>query len=530
MRNDPRAARDLALAVATVILVTAFALTTRIVDRVTDWTSSFSAMNKNGIVALLLAVPVATTVFSYRRYRDASAARHELTQLSMLDSLTGLPNRRSLPMWFARGMARAGESNSRLAVLFVDLDRFKIVNDTYGHDVGDQLIAEIAARLRNALRPGDRVVRYGGDEFVVLCHDVATEPVAKRLAERIVEIVEAPVEVSGQRVEVSASVGIAIVPAKSGSMDDVLSAADAAMYEAKSRGTGQCVVVEAGEDPRSQRTRTDRALRIALEHGQFVLHYQPVVSVADGSLAGAEALIRWQHPERGLLLPGAFLRDLEDGGLIVPVGNWIIDTVFDQARAWQDAFPALPFRVTCNVSAIQLAQADFGAAISRALQTSGVRPERVCFEITEGALLLDVSRAWATLRQAKDRGIQLALDDFGTGYSSLSYLRRFNLDMLKIDRSFTEGLGATKEDTAIVEHVIGLAHALGLVVVAEGVEFEAQYRELRRLHCDYAQGFYFSKGQPPEVITRLLRLSSQRPDDLRVHDLILTTTEQANPT
>ena len=508
MRDDPRAARDLALAVISIIVVTMGALSTRAVDHALA-VAPFGVNNLNAIIPLLLAVPVATTIFSFRRYRDASLARRELAKLSMHDSLTGLPNRRSLPAWFQRGAARALEDASHMAVLFVDLDHFKAVNDTFGHDIGDQLLIEVAQRLRNAVRPSDRIVRYGGDEFVILGNDVVTTQAATRLAERVIESLEAPFELDGQHIEISASVGIAVVGAHSGSMDAVLSSADAAMYEAKNQGTGKFVVVDPGREQQpGRRSRQDKELREALAAGQFVLHYQPVVAVHDASMVGAEALIRWNHPERGLVFPGEFIQDLEDSGFIVDVGAWVLEEVCRQAREWQDAFPDKHFKVKLNVSASQLAQPDFGDVITAALRKTGVRPDRICFEITESALMHDVAGAWAMLRQAKDRGITLALDDFGTGYSSLNHLRRFNLDYLKIDKSFVDGLGQSQADTAIIEHVIGLSHALGLKVVAEGIEQDGQYQELKRMGCDLAQGFFFSRGQPAEVITRLLRISA----------------------
>ena len=392
----------------------------------------------------------------------------------MLDSLTGLPNRRSLPAWYQRGITRAIEDASHMAVLFVDLDHFKAVNDTHGHDIGDQLLVEVGQRLRSAVRPSDRVVRYGGDEFVILGNDVVVAPAATRLAERIIAALQVPFELCGQHIEISASVGIAVVDAHSASMDEVLSSADAAMYEAKGPRHRP---LRGGQTPSrdhqvGRRTRQDKDLREALEQ-RSVRAALPAgrrrLRRVDGR---AEALIRWNHPERGLVFPGEFIQDLEDSGLIVPVGAWVLEEVCRQAREWQDAFPDKKFKVKVNVSASQLAQADFGDVITAALRNTGVRPERICFEITESALMHDVAGAWATLRQAKDRGITLALDDFGTGYSSLNHLRRFNLDYLKIDKSFVDGLGQSQEDTAIIEHVIGLSHALGLKVVAEGIEQE----------------------------------------------------------
>jgi diguanylate cyclase (GGDEF)-like protein len=510
MRDDPRAARDLALAVLLVVVVTFVAIETQAVDRVLAATP-LGVHNLNGVVSLLLAMPVATTLFSYRRYRDAASARHELAKLSMLDSLTGLPNRRSLPIWYERGIHRSVEDASQMAVLFVDLDHFKTVNDQHGHDIGDQLLVQAAQRLRAAVRPSDRVVRYGGDEFVILGNDIVAAHAATRLAERVIAALEEPFTVGKHEVHISGSVGIAVADSRSGPMDTVLAAADAAMYEAKAKGTGNFVVVDAMRKQRSgRRTEQYNELRDALDDEQFVLQYQPVVAVGDAAMVGVEALLRWDHPERGLVFPGDFLQDLEDSGLIVPVGAWVLREACRQSREWQDAFPDKSIIVKLNLSASQLSQPGLNDTIVDAVQRSGVRPDRLCLEITENALMYDVERAWATLRQAKDRGIALALDDFGTGYSSLTHLRRFNLDYVKIDKSFVDGLGRSQEDTAIIEHVIGLAHALGLKVVAEGIEEEAQYTALRALGCDYAQGFFFSRGQPADVITRLLRIAATK--------------------
>jgi len=508
MRDDPRAARDLALIVLAVIVVSLVGIETRVVDRVLD-VAPFGVENLNGIIPMLIAIPVAATVFSYRRYRDASYARGKLALLSMQDALTGLPNRRSLPAWYDRGARRSAEDGSNMAVLFVDLDHFKSVNDQHGHDVGDQLLAEAAQRMRMVVRPSDRVVRYGGDEFVILGLYIAAGPAASRLAERVITALEQPFEIGRRVIEISASIGIAVVNGHTDPMDTVLSAADAAMYEAKGLGSGKYVLVESVRSAHAgRRAKQFEELREALDQGQFVLHYQPIVSVHNAALTGAEALIRWEHPERGLVFPGDFIPDLEMSGLIVPVGNWVLEEACRQADEWHRAFPDQPFQVKLNVSASQLAHESFHESMVSALNRTGVRSDRICFGITESALMHDVAGAWTTLRKAKDRGIALALDDFGTGYSSLTHLRRFNLDYLKIDKSFVDGLGRNAEDTAIVEHVIGLAHTLGLRVVAEGIEEEGQVKALRALSCDYAQGYFFSRPQPVEVMTQLLRLAS----------------------
>ena len=510
MREDPRTARDLALAVVGVVLATSLALGTRLVDRVLSW-APLAGLNRNGVVALLVALPVATTVFSFRRYRDAATARRELAAISMLDSLTGLPNRRSLPEWYAQAVARADATSSTLAVLFVDLDRFKAVNDRLGHDVGDLVVSTIARRLRHSVDHRDRVIRYGGDEFVLLCHDVVTKQLALRIAQRLVTAVEEPIDVDGSPVSLSASVGIALVDGTRCTMDQALSTADSAMYRAKALGSGQAVVLEPGDRDPDDRERRITELREALERGEFVVHYQPVVSMHDKSMIGVEALLRWQHPERGLLLPGLFVDDLEESRLILPVGAFVLETACRQAKLWQDEFPDRRFQVAVNVSGHQLADPEFSSFVTETVRATGVHPSHLCFEITEGAIMDDVDGAWATLRAAKERGIDLALDDFGTGFSSLSYLRRFKTDVLKIDRTFVTGLGRSVEDTAIVEHVIGLAHALGMRTVAEGIEREEQYTHLLTFGCDEGQGFWFSQAHPADVITRLLRLRTDTP-------------------
>jgi diguanylate cyclase (GGDEF)-like protein len=499
-----RAARDLVLASAVILGAILLAIVTASVDHRLAF-------------ALLVVVPVAMTVFSYRRYRDATNAQRELAALSMLDSLTGLPNRRALPEWYAKAIHRARSTSSPVAVLFIDLDRFKVVNDTYGHEAGDRVISTVADRLLSAARDGDHVIRYGGDEFVVICEDAMTTPTVIRVAEQIIDLVEEPIEVSGTMVTVSASVGISIVDGRSSSMDQVLTTADSAMYRAKSAGTGRCVVLEPRNPQRDDRQQLLDELRLALARSQFVLRYQPVVSMVDKSMIGVEALLRWQHPERGLLLPGMFVEELEETGLIVPVGAWVLETASRQAKVWQDLWPHRDFRVAINLSAYQLADRSFSDLAMETLASTGVRPSGLCFEITESAIIDDIDGAWATLRTAKERGVQLALDDFGTGFSSLSYLRRFKTDVLKIDRTFVDGLGTEEEDTAIVQHVIGLAHSLGMTTVAEGIEREEQYMQLMRYGCDHGQGFWFSRAQPSDVITQLLDLTTPRAD--RAHAL-----------
>ncbi|CAN5841674.1 hypothetical protein BH24ACT3_BH24ACT3_03080 [soil metagenome] len=505
MVSDERAARELAWLVVACTLGAAVAMRTHIVDRMFDWGEAFTTFNLNGVFSLLVLMPVAAAFFAYRRYQEAASVRLELARLSMHDALTGLPNRLYLSDWLQHDISRAQRINSKVAVLFIDLDRFKMVNDTYGHEVGDELMVAVANRLAETLRPEDRVVRYGGDEFVVICNEVSTAATAERIAKRLIEALETPFNIGQDTMRISTSIGIALTEDRGANPDDVLRDADVAMYAAKADGSGRFAMFDRSMKGRLTPSSAESRLRQALEAGEFRLHYQPVVAVEGGLIVGAEALIRWQHPERGIVAPFEFIPVLEETGLIVPVGTWVLQEACRQAERWRRMFPDRPpMKVTVNVSSRQLAQADFRDVVVAALNETGADPTQICLEITEGALMYDVGTAWAVLRHAKSLGMKLALDDFGTGYSSLSYVRRFSLDMLKIDKSFIDGLGESPEDTAIVKHVIGMASALGMVTVAEGIETPAQLAELHRLDCDLAQGYLFSRPIPADRLEELL--------------------------
>ena len=507
MTDDPQAAHDVAWAVVAVVAVAVVATATSASESVGAYLTT-AGRPIGGLVSLLVAAPIVTSVFAFRRYRDASAARRELALMASVDSLTGLPNRRALAGWLERSKRVAKTNSSHLAVVFIDIDRFKSVNDTYGHDVGDALLEILGERLKTSLRPGDRIVRHGGDEFVLLCNNVMSAPIAAKIGERVLTAFEEPFAVDDHQISVTASVGVAVTDGRE-SGRDLLADADIAMYEAKAAGGRRCAVFQTRKRHVVRRGDREPELRAALEQEQFLLHYQPVVSLETHEMVGVEALLRWQHPEHGLVPPLEFIPTLEAIGLIVDVGTWVLNDACRQARRWRDQHPDRPFRVTVNVSAAQLADPNFVDIVDAALRDSGARPADIWFELTESALIHDADIAWASLRGAKARGIRVALDDFGTGYSSLSYIRQFKLDMLKIDKSFVDGLGRNPEDAAIVEHVIGMAHALGMVVVAEGIEDEWQSRELKRLGCDMAQGYWFSRPCEAEVITRLLALSEE---------------------
>jgi len=396
-----------------------------------------------------------------------------------------------------------------VAVLFLDLDRFKSVNDNFGHATGDHLLSAVADRLREAVRADDLLARLGGDEFVVICREITYPGEAQTIAERILLSLAHPFFVKGVELSVSTSIGIAMsesLSKKKDSPDSLLQDADAAMYKAKEQGPGGYALFDRSmRAARVNRNKVERRLREAIENDEFALVYQPILSVTDERIVGVEALLRWHEPHRGTISPAEFVPQLEETGLIVQVGEWALEQACNQVKAWDDAFPHIgPLRVSVNVSPRQLVHASFGDVVTRVLQRSGARPSQLCLEITEAALMGDVVSAWAGLRKVKAAGVALAIDDFGTGYSSVAYVRNFALDELKIDQSFVRGLSSGVEDAAIVKAVIHMAHALGLATVAEGVETPEQLAELRSLGCDWAQGYYFSRPQPPEEIESVL--------------------------
>ncbi|QXC62112.1 bifunctional diguanylate cyclase/phosphodiesterase [Aquihabitans sp. G128] len=469
----------------------------------------------DGIVALVVLLPVATLIYARRRYREVTAVRRELVHLSLHDALTGLPNRRLLVDWLVDDIARSQRENSQAAVLFVDLDRFKYVNDTHGHEVGDRLMRAVADRLKKVTRPEDRLIRFGGDEFVLLLPCLNGSAAAEKVAQEAIRVIEQPFTVGDESLRISASVGVALAEHRGVKPEDVLRDADVAMYQAKASGPGQVVTFDRSMTGRLTPATAEETIRAALEAGDFHLHYQPVVDLATGQIVGAEALLRWISQSRGTMSPGEFIPILEETGLIVPVGTWVLEEACREAtRIRQVLGDHPPITITVNVSARQISQVGFGDVVANALSAAGVGHGQIHLEITEGALMHDVSSAWAVLRQTKALGVKLALDDFGTGYSSLSYVRRFSLDMLKIDKSFIDGIDSSPEDRAIVEHVVGMADALGMTTVAEGVERPEQLAWLRRLGCRLAQGYALSRPLSADDLEALLRRRQNDPYEI----------------
>ena len=424
---------------------------------------------------------------------ERKQAQEQLANLAHYDSLTGLPNRVLFNDRLRQAIAQAHRNQWVLGVLFLDLDRFKTVNDTLGHFKGDQLLKQVASRLTACLRPTDTVGRLSGDEFAVVLSKIAVAQNAGYVAQKILNALAAPFDLEGHEVFVTTSIGITVYPSDSQDVDTLLRDADAAMYSAKSAGRNTYHYYTAEMNSRAQeKLRIETGIRRGLRRGELLLHYQPKVNIASGRISGLEALLRWQSPERGLVPPGQFIPVLEETGLIIQVGEWIVRAACAQLEAWRNA-GVRPVPVAINLSARQLRQQGFVEMLRSALRDHGIEPELIHMEITESSLMENPEEAINILNELKALGIRLEADDFGTGYSSLNYLKRFPLDALKIDRSFVRDMIQDENDAVIARTVISLAHSLGLKVIAEGVETEQQLAFLRDNHCDEVQGFLLAK-------------------------------------
>jgi diguanylate cyclase (GGDEF)-like protein len=430
----------------------------------------------------------------------------ELQRRAMHDELTGLPNRALFLDRLVHAVAWSRRHRSTFSVMFLDLDRFKLVNDSLGQQTGDAVLVEVARRLGDILRSTDTAARVGGDEFIVLLEDISDEQQAVHIAERIVGGLEQPLDLQSDKIYITASIGIVV--ARGAEVEDpeaLIREADSAMYRAKKRGV-RCELFDNELRSRvAERRDVEQALGEAVENDEFRVLYQPQIDLRSGEIVGVEALVRWDHPERGLLAPADFIWLAEETGLIVPIGTHVLRDALAQCRRWADARPDTPSLVCVNLSARQFADPQLVPTIRHALTEAGVAPGSLCLEVTEAVMIQDVESAFETMQALKEVGVLLSIDDFGTGYSSLKSLKGMPVDSLKVDRSFVAGLSEDRgEDAAIVTAVISLAHSLGLTAIAEGVETADQLEKLKALDCDLAQGFYFARPRPPAVIDELL--------------------------
>ncbi len=441
--------------------------------------------------------------------RDISERKQleaQMNRLAYYDQLSGLPNRALFLDRLGLALARSARSGRSVAVFFLDLDNFKVINDSLGHEVGDRLLAAVAGRLRSSIRAGDTAARFGGDEFAVLLEDVGGAEYAREAADRIVASLHVPIVIDTHELCPSFSIGVTVSNPDSDTVEEMLRQADLAMYRAKANGKAQYAVFDqAMAIDAMDRLTLESELRQALARDQLFVEYQPIVKLDTGRITEVEALLRWDHPTLGLVSPSRFIPVAEETGLIVPIGQWVLEQTCRQAQSWRREQPsAADLIMSVNLSARQFRHPELVASVARILHDTGLEPGALKLEITESIVMQHMNSAIATMHQLKALGGRLAIDDFGTGYSSLSYLQRFPVDTLKIDGSFVHGFNRDQRDMAIVRSVIALARGLDLTVTAEGIETVEQLHELQALGCDHGQGFFLARPVPARVITNLL--------------------------
>jgi diguanylate cyclase (GGDEF)-like protein/PAS domain S-box-containing protein len=440
-----------------------------------------------------------------RDITDRKRAELRIHYMALHDALTGLPNRMLLEDQLAQALALAARNQKRVAVFMLDLDRFKGVNDSFGHQVGDRLLEAVSARLRSSLRESDIVARLGGDEFVIGLPMVEPQQDIEQVAKKVLRTLAGQFEIEGHDLQIGASIGICEYPAHGENPRELLQAADTAMYEAKKRGRGNyCSFTPELTDATRRWRKLEFDLQHALARDEFVLYYQPLVATDSGGITGVEALLRWRHPKQGIIYPNQFVPQLEELGLMVEVGNWVLRTACRQNAAWQKEGLA-PVRMMVNLSSTQFYRGNIVSNVRRALSESGLDPKWLELELTEGLMLDDSETTVKIMRALKRIGVSLSLDDFGTGWSSLSYLRRFPIDRIKIDRSFLRDIASEPTAEAVVRSIINLGRDLGLACVAEGVETSEQLNYFRQQNCEEVQGFLYSPAVPGADCRLLLR-------------------------
>jgi diguanylate cyclase (GGDEF)-like protein len=465
------------------------------------------------VVAGLLGLSIIAIGAALAGQRAAAQAHRALERTTRCDVLTGLPNRAWLEETLSHILDVGRESAAERigAVILVELRHFEEVNDSYGHEVGDGLMIAVTGQLQRSITADEQLFRLGGPQFVIIDRGLTDTGPTQRRAAEFHEALATPFRIGTDILRIATEVGVAMIERHHEDPADVLHDAVVALQQANRKGPSSTVVFDRTMRAERSPASLDKRLREALEHDEFWVLYLPVVALDNNELVGVEALLRWADPERGLVGPDQFLRHLDESGLIGPVGDRVFEQACRQNRAWQQSFPARELLTTINVSPRQLSHPDFLSRVLAIIADTGADPSRICLEITEGTEMRDIESAWSTLLGAEEAGIKLALDDFGTGYSSLSYLQRFSLDVLKIDRTFVSGIATSREDAAITQQLVAMAHALDIAPVAEGVDSAQQAQALHGMGCDYAQGYYFSPPQPVTAIEAMLATGVVRP-------------------
>lgn len=487
-------------------------------ETVRDFETIFAHTDGTEFPVALTASPIRDTrglttgaVLVFRDVTERKQLERQLEHHAFHDPLTGLANRRVFVDHLTQAVLRSERSNETHAVLFADLDRFKVINDSLGHHCGDELLVIVADRIAAAIRPGDLLARLGGDEFTVLLQGISALAEAEAVAERVLAAFRNPISLAdGHDVVITLSIGLSVTTARK-SADDVLRDADVAMYQAKAKGRiGHYEVFDdiAMGARSAERLELETSLRQALERNEFEVYYQPQNSIATGRITGVEALVRWNHPLRGLVGPSEFIAVAEETGMILPIGQFVLQQACAQSVAWSAQF-GTPIKMSINLSAKQFQQSELAAQVRQILEQTGADPQQICLEITESVAMEDVQRTSDILSNLRNLGISWAIDDFGTGYSSLGYLKRFPVNVVKIDRTFVDGLEKNEVDTAIVAAIIGLTHTLHMATIAEGVETAEQLDHLRMLGCEIAQGYLFSPPVPASDVEHLLSLQTR---------------------